>query len=130
MSDSTENTNELDNYGVWIKRPPQDAEESTFDIADTQNETDNMACLGAENEVSLDDFDFPNLNEDSAEENSAEEEVSLDDFIDASERTAFMILFSDIITIIKIKNRAGRINNPYPPNRLIPLNVIKSPLWA
>ncbi|MEE1166570.1 MAG: hypothetical protein UHP28_05370 [Treponema sp.] len=82
MSDSTENTNELDNYGVWIKRPPQDAEESTFDIADTQNETDNMACLGAENEVSLDDFDFPNLNEDSAEENSAEEEVSLDDFID------------------------------------------------
>lgn len=82
MSDSTENTNELDNYGVWIKRPPQDAEESTFDIADTQNETDNMACLGAENEVSLDDFDFPNLNEDSTEENSAEEEVSLDDFID------------------------------------------------
>ena len=82
MSDSTENTNELDNYGVWIKRPPQDAEESTFDIADTQNETDNMACLGAENEVSLDDFNFPNLNEDSTEENSAEEEVSLDDFID------------------------------------------------
>ena len=35
MSDSTDNTNELDSYGVWVKNTPKDAENQEFDMTDS-----------------------------------------------------------------------------------------------
>ena len=34
MSDSTDNTNDLDSYGVWVKRPPQDSSDEADTLPD------------------------------------------------------------------------------------------------
>ena len=39
MSDSTDTTKELDNYGVWVKTPPKDASQ-TSEESDFQLDTD------------------------------------------------------------------------------------------
>ena len=76
MSDSTDTTKELDNYGVWVKTPPKDAsqtsEESDFQI-DTDlpdfsdldmNTSASAADASAEPSIS-EDFNFDSLPEDS-----------------------------------------------------------------
>lgn len=84
MSDSTEITNELDNYGVWIKRPPQDAQEENIEdsIPENKSELNDIMPLETESEVSIDDFDIPAFDENEAEISTADEEISLDDFMD------------------------------------------------
>ena len=37
MADSTENNKNLDSYGVWVKRPPQDANTEASDFSDIDN---------------------------------------------------------------------------------------------
>ena len=76
MSDSTDTTKELDNYGVWVKTPPKDAsqtsEESDFqldtdlpDFSDLDmNTSASAADASAEPSIS-EDFNFDSLPEDS-----------------------------------------------------------------
>ena len=76
MSDSTDTTKELDNYGVWVKTPPKDAsqtsEESDFqldtdlpDFSDLDmNTSASAADASAESSIS-EDFNFDSLPEDS-----------------------------------------------------------------
>ena len=35
MSDSTDNTNELDSYGVWVKKSPSENTDDNFEITDS-----------------------------------------------------------------------------------------------
>lgn len=80
MSDSTDNTNDLDSYGVWVKRPPQDSSEeadtlpdfSDFDIPEenTSQEGIDIPEVGDISDMSFDDS------------SSSDEELSLDDFMD------------------------------------------------
>ena len=53
MSDSTDNTNELDSYGVWVKNSNQE-EGSQDDL----NFTDSLDLPDFEENDSLDDTDF------------------------------------------------------------------------
>ena len=76
MSDSTDTTKELDNYGVWVKTPPKDAsqtsEGSAFqldtdlpDFSDLDmNTSASVADASAEPSIS-EDFNFDSLPEDS-----------------------------------------------------------------
>ena len=76
MSDSTDTTKELDNYGVWVKTPPKDASQ-TSEGSDFQIDTDlpdfsdldmntsaSAADASAEPSIS-EDFNFDSLPEDS-----------------------------------------------------------------
>ena len=76
MSDSTDTTKELDNYGVWVKTPPKDASQ-TSEGSDFQLDTDlpdfsdldmntsaSAADASAESSIS-EDFNFDSLPEDS-----------------------------------------------------------------
>ena len=74
MSDSTDTTKELDNYGVWVKTPPKDAsqtsEESDFqldtDLPDFSDLDMNTSAADASAESSIsEDFNFDSLPEDS-----------------------------------------------------------------
>lgn len=93
MSDSTENTKDLDSYGVWVKRPPQDAPENETlpDFSDIENITSeetsqeepivtdesNLDSLDL-NETSLSDAELSdisqNMEETSKDETPAQEE--------------------------------------------------------
>lgn len=75
MSDSTENTKDLDSYGVWVKRPPQDASENDLisetlpdfsDIENTANEETSQENPIVTDEFNLDSLD---LNETSISDN-------------------------------------------------------------
>lgn len=102
MGDSTENTNELDSYGVWVKRPPQDSNEDTifpetevpaepldealtedgsFDIPDfgeIPSENSEPGETDGSQDIDIDSFgDF-------SSENGEETEISMDDFLDDS----------------------------------------------
>ncbi len=95
MDNPTGNTNELDSYGVWVKRPPQDSNEDTI-IPETEEKTSNII----EEDFDLPDFsDIPEpIESDELKDNPfAEEEsknddgnielssdISLDDFLDDS----------------------------------------------
>ena len=72
MADSTDKTSELDQYGVWVKKPPR----SISDAPDAGDELDlpDFSFLDeqAKESVKIDEMDNP-----------AEEEVSLDDFLDS-----------------------------------------------
>ncbi len=111
MGDSTENTNELDSYGVWVKRPPQDSNEDTIipETAASEEDTvfdDDFPGFGEipsddsaskvqsgildsteeADDVSLDDFEGLDFGKDPREEEStSEDEMSLDDFLGADE---------------------------------------------
>ena len=76
MSDSTDTTKELDNYGVWVKTPPKDASQ-TSEGSDFQLDTDlpdfsdldmntsaSATDASAESSIS-EDFNFDSLPEDS-----------------------------------------------------------------
>lgn len=58
MSDSTENTNNLDSYGVWVKRPPQDAPETTEEV---QNDTVTPDEVSIDEPVISDDLSFDTM---------------------------------------------------------------------
>lgn len=95
MDNPTENTNELDSYGVWVKRPPQDSNEDTI-IPETEEKTSNII----EEDFDLPDFsDIPEpIESDELKDNPFTEEesknddgnielssdISLDDFLDDS----------------------------------------------
>ena len=55
MSDSTENTNELDSYGVWVKNTKQD------EPADDLNFTDSLDLPDFEESTDLDEADFSDM---------------------------------------------------------------------
>ena len=76
MSDSTDTTKELDNYGVWVKTPPKDAsqtsEESDFqldtdlpDFSDLDMKTSASATDASAEPSISEDFNFDSLPEDS-----------------------------------------------------------------
>ena len=76
MSDSTDTTKELDNYGVWVKTPPKDAsqtsEESDFqldtdlpDFSDLDMNTSASATDASAEPSISEDFNFDSLPEDS-----------------------------------------------------------------
>ena len=66
---SDDDKKELDNYGVWVKKPPVDSENDT---------------ASADDAFSLDTElpDFSEITTDSAPSSGGEEEISLDEFID------------------------------------------------
>lgn len=96
MSDSTDNTNDLDSYGVWVKRPPQDSSDeadtlpdfSDFDIPEETSSQDGIDIPEVadtpdlsqfESESSLSEEDVSDI---SFEDSSEDGELSLDDFMD------------------------------------------------
>ena len=52
MSDSTDNTNELDSYGVWVKKSPSENTDDNFDI------TDSLDLPDFEEQDSFEDTDY------------------------------------------------------------------------
>ncbi len=80
MSNSTDDTKELDSYGVWVKRAPQDASEEALDLdlpdfSDFQETADQTGIIEEQN-----DNEVPVADQDSSatDENG---EISIDDFI-------------------------------------------------
>ena len=55
MSDSTDNTNELDSYGVWVKKSPSENTDDNFDI------TDSLDLPDFEEQDSFEDTDFSDM---------------------------------------------------------------------
>ena len=80
MGDATENTDELDSYGVWVKRPPQDSSEETI-IPETEAETEIPEVVNES-----EDFDMPDFGEipDTDDSSTEEQEVDLSEFGDFS----------------------------------------------
>lgn len=111
MSNSTDNTNDLDSYGVWVKKGPEDQCEEALDldlpdfseldgqtaeaeehteIADSEESSEDADSSAAE-DIAIDDFiadGFTDPNEAFAPSspNPPEQdgEISLDDFMDSS----------------------------------------------
>ena len=80
MSNSTDDTTELDSYGVWVKRAPQDASEEALDLdlpdfSDFQETADQTGIIEEQN-----DNEVPVADQDSSatDENG---EISIDDFV-------------------------------------------------
>lgn len=84
MGDSTENTNELDSYGVWVKRPPQDSNEDTiFPETEVPAESPDEA-LTEDGSFDIPDFgEIPSENS-ASEENGGTEDIDIDSFGDFS----------------------------------------------
>ena len=55
MSDSTDNTNELDSYGVWVKKSPSENTDDNFEI------TDSLDLPDFEEQDSFEDTDFSDM---------------------------------------------------------------------
>ena len=124
MSDSTENTNELDSYGVWVKNSKQeepaddlnftdsldlpDFEESTdldeADFSDMFKEDDTLNLDSSQDDTTLTDDELLNITNgdgiEIAEEPFAEEEQSLDDisFDSLEENSVSDADLSDFVT--------------------------------
>ena len=114
MSDSTDTTKELDNYGVWVKTPPKDASQ-TSEGSDFQIDTDlpdfsdldmntsaSAADASAEPSIS-EDFNFDSLPEDSVVNEtpvSVTEEPDFSDITDSgtSEEDSVKSDFTDDVT--------------------------------
>ena len=114
MSDSTDTTKELDNYGVWVKTPPKDASQ-TSEGSDFQLDTDlpdfsdldmntsaSAADASAEPSIS-EDFNFDSLPEDSVVNEtpvSVTEEPDFSDITDSgtSEEDSVKSDFTDDVT--------------------------------
>lgn len=80
MSNSTDDTKELDSYGVWVKRAPQDASEEALDLdlpdfSDFQETADQTGIIEEQN-----DNEVPVADQDSSatDENG---EISIDNFV-------------------------------------------------
>ena len=114
MSDSTDTTKELDNYGVWVKTPPKDASQ-TSEGSDFQLDTDlpdfsdldmntsaSATDASAESSIS-EDFNFDSLPEDSVVNEtpvSVTEEPDFSDITDSgtSEEDSVKSDFTDDVT--------------------------------
>lgn len=111
MSNSTDNTNDLDSYGVWVKKGPEDQCEEALDldlpdfseldgqtaeaeehteIADSEESSEDADSSAAE-DIAIDDFiadGFTDPNEafapSSPNQPEQDGEISLDDFMDSS----------------------------------------------
>lgn len=83
MGDSTENTNELDSYGVWVKRPPQDSNEDTI-FPETEVPAESLdEALTEDGSFDIPDFgEIPSEN--SASEENGDEDIDIDSFGDFS----------------------------------------------
>ena len=80
MSNSTDDAKELESYGVWVKRAPQDASEEALDLdlpdfSDFQETADQTGIIEEQN-----DNEVPVADQDSSvtDENG---EISIDDFV-------------------------------------------------
>ena len=62
MSDSTDNTNELDSYGVWVKRPPKDALQDDFSTPQEQTESFDSSSIDLPEINGFDETSFENSN--------------------------------------------------------------------
>ena len=114
MSDSTDTTKELDNYGVWVKTPPKDAsqtsEESDFqldtdlpDFSDLDMNTSASATDASVEPSISEDFNFDSLPEDSVVNEtpvSVTEEPDFSDITDSgtSEEDSVKSDFTDDVT--------------------------------
>ena len=114
MSDSTDTTKELDNYGVWVKTPPKDAsqtsEESDFqidtdlpDFSDLDMNTSASATDASAEPSISEDFNFDSLPEDSVVNEtpvSVTEEPDFSDITDSgtSEEDSVKSDFTDDVT--------------------------------
>ena len=100
MSDSTDTTKELDNYGVWVKTPPKDASQ-TSEGSDFQLDTDlpdfsdldmntsaSAADASAEPSIS-EDFNFDSLPEDSVVNETPVSVTEEPDFSDITDSGTF-----------------------------------------
>ena len=69
MSDSTENTKDIDSYGVWVKRPPQDAAKEELDFDNDLPDFSDLDSFTAsdssstEEPVVADNFSFDSLDD-------------------------------------------------------------------
>lgn len=83
MGDSTENTNELDSYGVWVKRPPQDSNEDTI-FPETEVPAESLdEALTEDGSFDIPDFgEIPSEN--TASEENGDEDIDIDSFGDFS----------------------------------------------
>ena len=114
MSDSTDNTNDLDSYGVWVKRPPQDSSDeadtlpdfSDFDIPEETSSQDGIDIPEVadtpdlaqfESDSSLSEAEVSDISFDNSTENDGE--LSLDDFMDVD--------FSDSTGVASMSESAG-----------------------
>ena len=96
MSDSTDTTKELDNYGVWVKTPPKDASQ-TSEGSDFQLDTDlpdfsdldmntSASATDASAEPSVsEDFNFDSLPEDSVVNETPVSVTEVPDFSDITD---------------------------------------------
>ena len=60
MSDSTDNTNELDSYGVWVKRPPKDALQDDFSSPQEETESFDSSSIDLPEITDFDETSFEN----------------------------------------------------------------------
>ena len=60
MSDSTDNTNELDSYGVWVKRPPKDALQDDFSSPQEETESFDSSSIDLPEINDFDETSFEN----------------------------------------------------------------------
>lgn len=105
MSDSTENTNNLDSYGVWVKRPPQDAADTTENAADEVPISSDDSSIDEpvisedltefsipDDNSALTDDELSDITNDFSEESNATDlpdgEFSADDFLDAADNNS------------------------------------------
>lgn len=80
MSDSIDNTKELDSYGVWVKTPPQDASQSA-DTQETQTDIDMPDFSDLDLTTQTDDLtkDNPSVSDDFSFDIPVSEESGLSD---------------------------------------------------
>ena len=71
MSDSTEDLKNIDSYGVWVKRPPQDAEGITEEMSEPAVNADEVSI---DEPVIPEDLSFDTLNDNDS--TLSDEEVS------------------------------------------------------
>lgn len=112
MSDSTENTKDIDSYGVWVKRPPQDAaadeldlENDLPDFSDLDNFSDTDNLLQGEPEVA-DNFSFDALDDTEDTALSAEELSNISEDFTLEETTEEPLVESNNIDQVNTEPKA------------------------
>ena len=77
MSDSTDNTNELDSYGVWVKRPPKDALQDDFSSPQEETESFDSSSIDLPEITDFDETSFENSSDalSESESNTISEDI-------------------------------------------------------
>lgn len=94
MADSTENNKNLDSYGVWVKRPPQDANTETSEASDF-SDLDNMFNDTLSDPVVAEDSAFDSIS-DNDTTLSDEELSNITNDINLPEKDATIVPEDDI----------------------------------